>query len=172
MLLHESYDFLVVLAIVLIRLGLHRDVHLLLQVQEDALRQKVVRPVVLPQVVEDHNGPGRPVEVRMENVGEVPQLCGGRSAPHYSPVLVAFVEAVRRSSGCDQRELPVGREAPHRRERVHAARPEESVRPEVQLGIHRHYLRPALGARARGGVFGAVVEDVHRAAEQQSVLGV
>lgn len=99
-LLHETNDFLVVL-IALIRLGLHRDVHLLLQVQVDPLREKVVRPVVLPQVVEDHHGPGRPVEVRVEDVGEVPKLSGGRPAAHDSPVLLSLVETVRRSPGCD-----------------------------------------------------------------------
>ena len=171
-LLHESDQILVVLVVVLVRLGLHRDVHLSLQVQEDPLRQKVVRPVVLPQVVEDHHGPGRPVEVRVQDVGEVPQLGGGRPAAHDGPVFVALVEAVRGSTGGDQREFPVGRETPHGGQRVYAPGSEESVRTDVKLGVHGHHLRPALGARPRDGVLGAVVQDVHVTPAQQPVFTV
>lgn len=129
--LHEIDQILVLLVVVLVRLGLHRDIHLLLQVQENALGQKVVRPVVLAQVVEDHHGSGCPVEVRVQRVGEVPQLSGGRPAAHDCLVLLTLVEAVRRSPGCDQREFPVGRKSPYGGKRVHAARPEERIRANV-----------------------------------------
>lgn len=168
--LHEIDQILVLLVVVLVRLGLHRDIHLLLQVQENALGQKVVRPVVLAQVVEDHHGSGCPVEVRVQRVGEVPQLSSGRPAAHDCLVLLTLVEAVRRSPGCDQREFPVGRKSPHGGKRVHAAGPEEGIRAYVQLGVHGHHLRTALGARPRDGILGAVFQDVDGAPEQEPVF--
>lgn len=172
MLLHESNQILVVLVVVLVRLSLHRDVHLLLQVQEDPFRQKVVRPVVLPQVVEDHHGPGCPVEVRVQDVGKVPQLGGGRPAAHDGPVFLSLVEPVRGSSGCDQREFPVGRETTHGGKRVHAPGSEESVRADVKLCVYGRHLCPTFGARTRGGVLGAVVQDPDVATDQQPVFSV
>lgn len=169
-LLHESDEILVVFVVVLVRLGLHRDVHLHLQVLVDPLGQKVMRPVVVPQVVEDHHGPGRPVEVRVQDVGEVPELGGGRSAAHDGPVLVPLVKTESRSPGGDQREFPVRCETSHGGKRIHAPGAEERVRADVKLRVHGHHLCPALGARARDRVLGAVVQDVDIASEQQPVF--
>lgn len=126
-----------------------------------------MRSVVLPQVVEYHHGPGRPVEVRVQDVGEVPQFGGGGPTAHDGPVFLLLIEAERGTSGSDQREFPMGRETTDGCERVHTPGAEKSIRAHVKLGVHSDDLRTALGAGARNWVLGAVVQDVDVAVEQQ-----
>lgn len=167
-LLYKSDDVSIIGMILLVGKSFHGDVFFS-QVEEDAFGEEEMRPIVLLQVVEDHHGASRPVKLRVQRIDEVTKFGGRGSSAEDRPELVCVIETIGESSGGNERQLPVGREPPHRGHGVHAARSDERVRFVVEFRVHGDDLRFVFGARARG-VLHAEVQQVYPARSQQSAF--
>lgn len=95
-----------------------------------------MRPIVLFEVVKNHQSATGPVKMRVKVTDKVSQFGRGRTRPDDRFKLFPFIKAVRESSSSYQREFPMGCEPSDGRDGVRAARSEERIGFIVKFCIY------------------------------------